>query len=294
MITSAPRRIENSMPLIRSPTVKPPSVEARTAISLVVPATPLPPLPLPSSAEISPLTKVPCPTMSVTSAPPELVSNTRATWPANSGWFTSRPVSITDTIRARAAADRGERLTGAHRVVRPGELDGRRAARGVDDVEGIRPPPAGCDRARCRPRAGRRAARRRPPRPRHRGRQRSDRREQLGLGAQAADPRRQTREVGMRARADQQALRPARSSRYAPARRVRRRPMRSPARAAAAAARRRSLRAGSDCRAWRRASRSSIPVEACADAARSGAAQRKVASTALRTWIILGTARAPR
>ena len=87
------------MPLIRSPTVKPPSVEARTAISLVVPATPLPPLPLPSSAEIRPLTKVPCPTMSVTSSPPELVSKTRATWPANSGWLTSRPVSITDTIR---------------------------------------------------------------------------------------------------------------------------------------------------------------------------------------------------
>ena len=80
--------------------MKLPSSEARTAISLVVPATPLPPRPLPSIAAISPLTKVPCPTLSVTSAPPELVSNTRSTWPANSGWFTSRPVSITETVRA--------------------------------------------------------------------------------------------------------------------------------------------------------------------------------------------------
>jgi hypothetical protein len=35
-------------------------------------------------------------------------------------------------------------------------------------------------------------------------------------------------------------------------------------------------------------------VEACADAAKSGAAQRKVASTALRTPAMLSTARPPR
>ena len=87
------------MPLTRSEIVKLPSIEARIAISLVVPATPFPPRPLPSSAEISPLTNVPCPTKSLTSEPPDAVSKTRTTWPANSGWFTSRPVSITDTTR---------------------------------------------------------------------------------------------------------------------------------------------------------------------------------------------------
>jgi hypothetical protein len=76
--TSAPRRIENSMPLMRSERSNSPLVEARTAITLVVPATPLPPATLPSRAAISPVTKVPWPTKSVTSALPEPVSTVRA------------------------------------------------------------------------------------------------------------------------------------------------------------------------------------------------------------------------
>ena len=43
LMTSAPERIENSIPRIRSLTLKLPSREARTATSRVEPATPLPP-----------------------------------------------------------------------------------------------------------------------------------------------------------------------------------------------------------------------------------------------------------
>ena len=74
-------------------------MEARIAITFVVPATPLPPRPLPSIAAISPVTKVPWPTKSVTSEDPEEVSNDRSTFPARSGWLTSTPVSSTATVR---------------------------------------------------------------------------------------------------------------------------------------------------------------------------------------------------
>ena len=69
------------------------------ASTLVFPATPLPPIPLPSMAAISPVTNVPCPAKSVTSLLPRCVSYTRAMRPANSGWLRSRPVSITATVR---------------------------------------------------------------------------------------------------------------------------------------------------------------------------------------------------
>ncbi len=98
-MTSAPERIENSIPRIRSLTVKLPSREARTATSRVEPATPFPPTPLPSIAAISPLTKVPWPTRSFTSALRARVSKLRAIRPASSGWLMSTPVSMTEIVR---------------------------------------------------------------------------------------------------------------------------------------------------------------------------------------------------
>ena len=56
------------MPATRSLTVKLPSSEARISTSLVFPAAPFPPMPLPSMAEISPDTNVPWPTRSATVA----------------------------------------------------------------------------------------------------------------------------------------------------------------------------------------------------------------------------------
>ena len=99
--TSAPALTEKSMPRTRSVIVKVPSRDPRTAITFVLPATPLPPMPLPSMAATSPLTKVPWPTASVTSAPREAVSNVRPmrAAPPNSGWEMSIPVSITATER---------------------------------------------------------------------------------------------------------------------------------------------------------------------------------------------------
>ncbi len=86
---------------MRSLAVKKPSSDARTATSRVLPATPLKPTPLPSMAAISPPTNVPWPIESRTSVPPVPVSKVRAMRadPPNSGWVTSSPVSITDTVR---------------------------------------------------------------------------------------------------------------------------------------------------------------------------------------------------
>jgi hypothetical protein len=102
LMTSASWRIENTMPPIRSDSLKLPSVsrEARTAMTLVLPATPLPPARLSGSAAISPVTNVPWPTMSVTFESRAAVSKVRRICPANSGWFTSRPVSMTETVRS--------------------------------------------------------------------------------------------------------------------------------------------------------------------------------------------------
>ena len=60
------------------------------------------------------------------------VSTVRAIWPANSGWFTSRPGVDHRDEAARAAADGGDRLAGPDGVVGPGELD---AGVGVEPVE---------------------------------------------------------------------------------------------------------------------------------------------------------------
>ena len=162
LITEAPRRIEKSMPRMRSESAKLPFVEARIAITFVVPATPLPPRPFPSIAAISPVTKVPWPTKSVTSEDPEEVSNDRSTFPARSGWLTSTPVSSTATVREEppftaAIASPARTVSYAQVNLMPVEgstrveLVGRRAERR--------------GRARCRPRAGRPAARPRPRRP---------------------------------------------------------------------------------------------------------------------------------
>ena len=96
---SAPFWSENTIPSSTSVRRKVPSNEPRTGSSLVAPATPLPPRPFPSIAEISPATNVPWPTLSVTALPPVSVSWVRSMRPANSGWFTSRPVSMMDTVR---------------------------------------------------------------------------------------------------------------------------------------------------------------------------------------------------
>ena len=69
------------------------------ASTFVLPATPFPPMPLPSIAVIRPVTKVPWPTLSVTSCPLVAVSNVCAIRPMNSGWLTSSPLSITATVR---------------------------------------------------------------------------------------------------------------------------------------------------------------------------------------------------
>ena len=133
-MTSAPERIENSIPRIRSLTVKLPSREARTATSRVEPATPLPPTPLPSIAAISPLTKVPWPTRSFTSALRARVSKLRAIRPRELG-MAHVDTRVDDGDRAlRAAAGGGERLGRADVVVEPGELD---PGGGIDRVEGV-------------------------------------------------------------------------------------------------------------------------------------------------------------
>ncbi len=97
--TSAWRLMAKAMPRSRSRVVKSPSLEARMASTLVLPATPLPPTPLPSIAAIRPVTNVPWPTVSVTSLLLLKVSYVRATRPANSGWLVSRPVSMTAIVR---------------------------------------------------------------------------------------------------------------------------------------------------------------------------------------------------
>ena len=175
------------MPLIRSPTVKPPSVEARTAISLVVPATPLPPLPLPSSAEIRPLTKVPCPT-SPSRPRRRTASKTRTTWPGIR--MADVDAGVDDGDRApRPAAGGRQRRGGADLVVRPGE-GGCSACGGRGTSNASGGSRAGCDRARHRSRAGRRASAA-PPRPQRAGggREGVDGRRIAGPGAEIAQGR---------------------------------------------------------------------------------------------------------
>ena len=74
LITEPPRRDRHLDAADELPIVKLPSREARTATILVLPATPLPPIPLPSTAAMSPATKVPWPTLSATSQPLETTS----------------------------------------------------------------------------------------------------------------------------------------------------------------------------------------------------------------------------
>ena len=217
--------------------------------------------------------------MSVTSPPPVPVSNVRATWPANSGWLTSRPVSIT-AMPGGSAPGRGERLRGAHGVVGPGELEALVVGVGhVERVLGrsqlavtldVGHAPVAAQGGHQRRAAG------------GAGCEHADRCERLRLGPEAAEgggplPR------GRRGRARPRARAQARGrGRSAPARASRLRP--TPPNASESG---RATAPCPDARAsWRSSSRSATrsigSVEACAGAAASGPA-RSIASAALRT-----------
>ena len=103
----------------------------------VLPATPLPPTPLPSMAAISPVTNVPWPTRSVTSLPPTCgVVDARDRPAAGELGMAHVEAGVEHGDRAaRAAACRGQRLACADVVVEPGELEV--AVRGVGRVEGV-------------------------------------------------------------------------------------------------------------------------------------------------------------
>ena len=74
LMMRAPRRTATSIARAIRPTVVLSLREALTTMIRVLPATPLPPMPLPSSAPMSPATKVPWPTLSTTLEPFETTS----------------------------------------------------------------------------------------------------------------------------------------------------------------------------------------------------------------------------
>ena len=74
-----------------------PVVVTRIGSTVVTPATPRPPMPLPLTAEIRPATNVPCPTRSGAVAWPKAMSFAGPTRPARSGWVSSTPLLTTAT-----------------------------------------------------------------------------------------------------------------------------------------------------------------------------------------------------
>ena len=279
-----------SMPRSMSDRKKRPSVsrDARTARILVLPATPLPPQAVVVPARRSGRSRT-CrgPRSRSRRARPDEVSTVRLIWPANSGWFTSRPVSTTATRRLRAAAHGGDRLAGTHGVVRPGELDA--AARGrAGRTRRPRPRPPG--RARRRPRAGRRAerghggGRRRNGRGDHAG---TSRRSVLAPSAGARPPPRPCRRACARPRADEPARPSGRSGRARRRTRPRSEAMRSGLRQRK---RHHAGAGGARLRPERGAQLLALdhPCRRLRGRSKSGAAQRSPASTALRTRAMVG------
>ena len=141
-MTFAPASTARVIPAAASAALIPPVEVIRTGRSVVAPATPLTPSPLPSTAEISPATNVPCPTASRTAVVPVSTSQAGPIRPARSGCVTSTPLSTTATVTGKAAIDarpaRAFTPTPAHAYWRSVNASTASGARGPTAANSVR------------------------------------------------------------------------------------------------------------------------------------------------------------